>query len=185
MMTNREQLNSCRSVDLAAYLDGELGSVGVDAVEQHLAECTACTAELNEQKHFLRSLDMLRDEKPVEIPADFTKKIVAKAESSVSGLRGPRERFNAIFICVGLGLFVLFTIGTDAGQWAENFGGRLLAIAGFVAETIFSLVLGVAMIVRSFATQFGSEASLLALVSVAIAFMLVFLSRRLVRFDRA
>ena len=157
-------------------------------MERHVTTCPDCSAELNDQKNFLRSLDVLKDEKPLKLPADFTKKVVANAESSVAGLRGDRERFNAVFICAGLSLFVLFAISSDGGKWAStavDSGGRGFTVAGLVLQAILSFVLGVSMVIRSFVTQFGSVALLVALVSVFAAFVLVFLSRRLLRFDRA
>ena len=85
--------NECPRTELAAYIDGELSPREALELEMHLAVCQDCAAELNEQKKLLCALDfVLESERKIELPADFTKIIVTKAQSNVSGLRSPRER---------------------------------------------------------------------------------------------
>ena len=112
-----EQMNirgfECPSEEIAAYIDGEIELVRESELDVHFAACPICSDELNQQKEFLCRLNSsLKQEGDLELPANFTKLIVVNAESTVSGLRRPRERFNAIFICAGLFLFVLFALGT-------------------------------------------------------------------------
>ena len=75
----------------------------------HLAHCPACAEELNEQKKMLCALDiaLIEDEKEFELPENFTRVVVANAESSVGGLRQPQERFKTLFVCAALFLLVL------------------------------------------------------------------------------
>src|SRR5664279_3152743 len=111
----------CPSDEIASYIDGELDLTRELELDAHFRECSICTDELNQQKQFVCSLDLsLKHERELELPANFTKTIVANAESTVSGLRRPRERFNAIFICAGLFLFVLFALGTNTGSYFEE-----------------------------------------------------------------
>src|SRR5438445_5520441 len=113
-MTGQTQIRvfECPTDEIAAYIDGEMDAAREFELETHLAACEICSLELNQQKQFLASLNSsLKHEGDLELPANFTKLIVANAESTVSGLRRPRERFNAMFICAGLFLFALFALG--------------------------------------------------------------------------
>src|SRR5687767_7691259 len=91
----------CPSPELSAYIDGELSPREELELEVHLAECRTCADELNLQKSFLNALDSsLDDEIEIPLPKNFTKSVVANAESRVNGLRHPHEWRNAAFICV-------------------------------------------------------------------------------------
>ena len=146
---------NCPVEDIAAFIDGELDLVRELELESHFAICSSCTKELNQQKQFLCGLNSgLREE--LELPENFTKRVVANAESTVSGLRRPRERFNAIFICAGLILFVLFAMGADA---AKLFSGTTLLVEkaaivlGFFGHAVYALFVGLSIILRSLASQ--------------------------------
>jgi hypothetical protein len=112
---------------------------------------------LNQQKQFLCGLNSgLQGERELELPANFTKRVVANAESTVSGLRRPRERFNAIFICSALALFVLFASGADAARIFEGISlifEKIAIVGGFFGHAIYALFVGVAIILRSLASQ--------------------------------
>lgn len=179
---------SCPVEEIAAYIDGELDALREREMECHFAACEPCSRELNYQKQFLCSLNAsLKEEKDLDLPADFTKLIVANAESTVSGLRRPRERFNAAFICVGLALFILFALGTDS---ARLFGAltdaldKSAAVAGIVGGLVSSVFLGLAIILRSLASQvdFGALAVLALLIAFAAAFM--FAAQKAIRLRR-
>src|SRR5258708_23340088 len=132
----------CPSDEIAAYIDGEMDAAREFELEAHLTVCETCSLELNQQKQFLAGLNSsLKHEAEIELPANFTKLIVANAESTVSGLRRPRERFNAIFICAGLFLFALFALGTEAGptfDGVSNIFDQIAAVGGFFGLIISS-----------------------------------------------
>src|SRR5690349_12215641 len=114
-MTEQGNIFNCPSYEIAAYIDGELDQSRELELSMHFAACDVCSQELNQQKQFLCELDAgLKGE--IELPSDFAKTVIANAESTVSGLRRPRERFNALFICAALSLFALFALGPDAGK---------------------------------------------------------------------
>ncbi len=161
-----EKFCSLRS-DLAAYLDGELAAREEFALEAHLAACAACRTELNEQKKLLCVLNFaLDDEKTFELPANFTRVIVANAESKVSGLRRPQERSQALFVCAGL--FALVAVLGLSGESATvlkafaSFAEQFLAVANFVFRLFYDIALGAAIILRSIGSQliFNSTVSL-------------------------
>lgn len=176
-MFNEATLSTCPSDEISAYIDGELSPQRELELDLHFASCKPCNSELNELKQFLRSLDdSLRTEGDLDLPKDFTKVIVANAESSVTGLRRPRERFNAVFICAGLSLFVLFALG---GQ-AETFLDQFTAVGSFFGRLIYSFFIGLAIIVRSVASQSEFGLSAVAFLSILFAGFSLYVSRRVV-----
>ena len=187
-VTQKPEFN-CPSCEIASYIDGELEPARELELEAHFASCPTCTNELYQQRQFLCGLNAsLKNEGELELPADFTKRIVANAESTVSGLRRPRERFNALFICAGLALFVLFTLGVEAGNVFGGFAAvidKLSAVGNFIAHFVYSILIGLMVIVRSFSSQF----QLSSLMSVAIigvfAVAALIVSRMVIRLRRA
>ncbi len=72
----------CPGGEIGAYIDGEVSPADETALEQHFAVCGICRAELNQQKTFLFVLNAsLETETELELPKNFTKTIVANAES--------------------------------------------------------------------------------------------------------
>jgi len=112
-----EVLDTCPSEEIGAYLDAELPADRASALEAHLASCQICRVELNSQKAFLLALSRsLEKEEPIQLPKDFTRTIVTKAESSVSGLRKRSERIAAFAIAVLL--LIVAAVGF-AGDWGR------------------------------------------------------------------
>ncbi len=178
----------CPSFEIAAYIDGELDPVRESELELHLASCTECAEEMNLKKQFLCSLNSsLKNDTEIELPANFTKTIVANAEGSVSGLRRPRERFNAIFICSTLLLFGLFALGAGAGGFLDTMLGvteKSVAVVSFVGRIAYSVLIGVNVLLRAFSTQ-TQIPSFVSVIAVALSCVLfVVLSRRFLRFPR-
>lgn len=148
----------CPSFEIAAYLDGELDAHRESELDSHFTSCTACLTELNHQKNFLNQLNSrLSNENDFELPKDFTRQIVANAESSVAGLRRPRERFNAIFIITAFLLFVLFAMGAEAGNVLAGLTSALeqsAAVGGFFGRIVYSFFVGVVVVLRTLAAPF-------------------------------
>lgn len=180
---------SCPTDEISAYIDGEIDLARELELDGHFAECEACSFELNQQKQFLRNLDAsLRNQLEMELPANFTKQIVANAESTVSGLRRPRERFNALFICAGLLLFVLFSLGAEAGklfQGASLIVEQTAAVGSFFGHLIYSVFVGAAIILRTLAGPFQLGVAAILLMAMAFAVFSWFLSRRVLSTRRA
>lgn len=188
MMIN-ETKKACLTDDIAAYVDGELTPDREIEMDIHFAACSACLNELNEQKRFLRQLEFsLHEEQHVELPANFTKLVVANAESTVSGLRRPGERYNALFICVGLSLFVLFASGAEAGRVLSGLtqlADQMTAVVSFFGHLVYSLFLGVVIVLRTLGSHVSIDAlSILALLSICVLIVTA-LSRRVLRAGRA
>ncbi len=188
-MVMRADNFTCPSDEIAAYIDGELTLTRELELDEHFIECSACADELNQQKKFLCQLDLsLKQENDLDLPADFIKTIIANAESTVTGLRHPREQFNAMFICAGLFLFVFFAAGADAGHMLRGFTvafEQVVAVGSFFGHLIYSVFIGVSIILRSFAAQFRYDLAVAVVLTAASAGCLIFISRRVLRMRRA
>ncbi|HVF46149.1 MAG TPA: zf-HC2 domain-containing protein, partial [Pyrinomonadaceae bacterium] len=156
-MLNESTIKSqCSPDEIAAYIDGELDPAREVEMDAHFSLCRDCVRELNQQKQFLCSLSSaLGNDGEVELPPGFTKLIVANAESNVNGLRRPTEVYNAVFICAGLALFVLFALGSETNgifDRALTFLDQIGAVGGFIGRIVYSMFHGAAVIVRSLAS---------------------------------
>jgi anti-sigma factor RsiW len=179
----------CPPAEIAAYLDGELDQRREAELEAHIAGCATCHTELNEQRRFLCTLTAgLKQEAGLELPPEFAKRVVANAESTVAGLRRPRERFNAVFICAALGLFGLFALGPDANRVIGvtlSLVDQLAAVGGFVGRLVYALFVGVAVVLRSAAAPFESDKLVLVAIGLILGVLVVFASHRGLRILRA
>ena len=165
--------SDCPSEEIGAYLDAELSPERAAALEDHFAECAVCRDELNSQKAFLLELSRsLEAGASLELPKNFARAVVTKAESSVTGLRKRSERIAA-FSIIGV-LVLLAVIGfagdpsraySDAARPLGNVGafldiaaGLLYSVAfavGFVAKKVFSGTVGSALLIVAVAAVAG------------------------------
>ena len=121
-------------------------------LELHFSVCKTCAAEFNEQKKLLCALDFALDEKPeFALPEDFTRTVVIKAESNVSGLRRREERFRALFLCASLFLLIIFGLGSETEAVFSTFAvfiEQIFAVGGFVVHLIFDIAFALTAILR-------------------------------------
>lgn len=145
--------NNCPREEISLYLDGELSSNEELGMEKHFSECPICLEEFNSQKKMLSALDFAFDEREeIELPKNFTKVVVTKAESSVKGLRSKEERFRALMLCFALFLLLIAVFGFESRQISPivtEFGNRVLAIGGFLFHLTFDISVGIAVILRT------------------------------------
>lgn len=188
MVPSTPENAACPRDEIASYIDGELSPTDETAFEKHLSGCDVCRSELRNQKQFLFALNAsLESERDIPLPKNFTRTIVANAESRVSGLRRPRERFTAIFICAALFFFALFALGGEAEPMWRAFGSvaeKMLAVGGFVLRFVFNISLGVAIVARSLFSHINLWWALaLSLIVLCASALLVF-SRSVIRNSR-
>lgn len=180
----------CPREEISLYLDGELSSNDEILLEKHLAQCEICLFELNLQKQMLSALDFAFDKKSeIELPKDFTKVVVTKAESGVSGLRCKEERFQALFLVFGLFSLLALGISAESGRIFSNLNGigsQVLAIGGFLAHLFFDISFGIAVILRSLSQKiiFSSEFIVL-LIGCLLSVLLITFPRFVYKFSRA
>lgn len=180
---------TCPRAKLAFYVDGELLPQEELELEAHLAHCRSCAAELNEQKKLLFALDSaLEDEKEFALPADFTKVVVARAQSKVSGLRSPHERLKALFVCLSLTLLVLLGLGGDVKTVFNTFvkfTDRIIHVGSFIFHLTYDVSIGTAVILRSLGSQFASNIAVdLIFLGASVFVFLLLISRLLIRENR-
>ncbi len=111
---------ACGCSDVAAYLDGELGVAESASFESHLKACAPCAAALAGQQRLLLLLDAAfsrAQHRHVEVPADFTRVAVARAQSDMTRVRRPSEKGRALALCLALGAAAFALLG--AGFWGE------------------------------------------------------------------
>lgn len=173
--------NECRRDDIAAYVDGELTPGEELELEMHFAVCPDCADELNQQKKLLCALDFALEEKEFELPENFTKVVVANAESRVSGLRGSKEKFNALAICSALLLLILIALGGDAKNFFAASGklfDQFFAVGAFVGHLFYDIAVGTIVILRSLVFQFVfNSAAALAIIAFLTGFSALVFSR--------
>lgn len=183
-LPNRNSENECPRRELAAYIDGELLLREELDLETHLAECKLCASELNEQKRLLFALDFaLEGEKEFELPENFTKIVVANAESRVNGLRCPRERFNAVFVIAALFLLFILGLGGETRTVFDaslKFGEQVLAVAGFALHLIYDAAVAASIILRFLCSQFVYHSAFSTAFFIGFFFVSLFVLSRLV-----
>lgn len=180
----------CLRAPLVAYVDGELTPSEELELEMHLAICPSCAAELNEQKKLLRALDFaLEDKKEILLPANFTQIIVANAQSNVSGLRSPRERFKAFLVCSALLFLGLLGFNGESATVFNTFlktADQFAAVFSFIFHLIYDISIGTAVILRSLGNQFvGNSAIAPAFLAAFFFVSLLAISRLFIRYQRA
>jgi Putative zinc-finger len=154
----------CPSGEISSYIDGELSPVRELELERHFLSCETCLAELNLQKKFLIALDhALEGEEEIALPVNFTKVVVANAESRVSGLRRRSERFNALFVCAGLFLVIVFALGASGSNTTldgiEVVFDKVSAIGLFIFHVAYDIAIGALSILRSLSSHLILDSS--------------------------
>lgn len=186
--TSKNQ-SGCPRIDIAAYIDGELSPREEIDLELHFAGCLTCSAELNEQKKLLCALDLaLENEDQIDLPENFTKVVVANAESNVQGLRCPRERNRALLVCAALFGLIFIGLGAETSQTFAAFGTiteKFIAVGGFFVHLVHDISIAAAVIFRAFSLQFVFNSTVSA-VLLGICFVVSFLifSRLMSRYRR-
>lgn len=182
--------NSCPRGEIAAYIDGELSASAEMNLEKHFTVCADCLAEFNEQKKLLNALDFALDEKnEIVLPENFAKTVVVRAESNVSGLRRPEERFRALFLCAFLFLLIILGLGSEAEavfSAATLFVEQIFAVAGYTIHLIFDIAVALTTILRMISGQIIFSPIFAILAFAVFLISLIYLSTRLLAlFDRS
>jgi hypothetical protein len=175
----------CPTGELSALLDGELSSLAETRIEEHLAVCGDCRSQLNEHKRLLSALNFAFDEDAGALPpAGFSKLIITRAESGVTGLRCRNERRTALRILVTVTLIgVLFSLYPLLNNSTAllNLWDGLFVLLNFTAVFIKDFGLGAAVIVKNLSQQFSLDSRIVgALIMCAIVLTLIATLKRLV-----
>src|SRR5690606_19200712 len=95
----------------------------------------------------------------------FAKIVTATAESSVNGVRGRREIFiaSAAISIIAAGSLLLLGSGTSLGSGIIE---KAVAVASAAGHAMYSLALGIAIMVKAVTGGAGSFPALLAVAAV-------------------
>jgi anti-sigma factor RsiW len=177
----------CEQGLIGAYVDGELDADLVLRLENHLQDCADCQFELRAHRLFVCELEAtLNKSGDIPVPADFSRRVAARARSDMSGVRTRSENRKALAICMLLALsgFALLGAATRHAVFlvAGKFVTKVLSLIEFVATSVYDAVIGLVVIfkVLSGKIQSGSSGPLLVLLAVAV----LVLSRLLSHYHR-
>jgi len=185
MATAQERL--CEQNLIGAYVDGELPADLTLRLEEHLNDCADCQFELRAHRLFVCELDAVLTRKGgIPVPADFSRRIAARATSDMSGVRTHSEHRKALVICLLLALSGFALLGATARYavfvFAETFATKIFSLVEFIATSVYDAAVGVVVIfkVLSGKVQSGSSGPLLVLLAAAV----LVLSRLLSHYHR-
>lgn len=177
--------------DVAAYLDGELEARACAQFERHLKHCAACSSSLREQRRVLCVLDVAFDggRRTLDLPANFTEVVAARARADMNGVRGGAERRRALWLCAGLAFLSFLLLG---GRTGELFApvGRAARATGAALDMFFRSVVEAgaasAMMLRVLGGQLtGAPGPVRVALYLALASSLALLFRLISNYHRA
>jgi anti-sigma factor RsiW len=181
----------CRTEDVAAYLDGELGGSASESFEAHLKTCARCATELRMQRQLLCTLDLAFSEPSFELPRNFSRVVAAHAESDLSGMRKKSERRRAFQLCAALALLSFALLGAASGALVFQPARSFLRLAGSLLDLVWRALYdagtGAAVIVRVVGRALILAPHGLGLVLVVLPFViaLALLPRLIANYHRA
>lgn len=181
----------CDGNDIAAYLDGELHPEDESRIEVHFSACRRCRDELELQKEILSAIDSAMESpgQGLEVPPNFARIVTVNAESSISGIRAPGERFKAAFIGAALLLLITASLSTHAGMSAyvaaEKTAVKIFAVIGIFVHSTLDLVIGIGVVLRCFGQGVFFSSVLSGAVTLTLfGLSLLMLSKLIVRDNR-
>lgn len=166
---------------IVAYLDGELTGDEVADFERHVAACAGCARDLAEQRRVLCALNLALMNRPdAALPRDFSRVVIARAQSDMGGVRARVERRLALKICLGLAVCAALLPLVGFAVVASSAG--VLAMIWRAASETAS---GATVVLRAVGRQllFDSPASGVA-VMLLFAALLALLPRLIINYHR-
>ena len=143
----------CPREEIGAFLDGELSADQEAVFETHIASCPDCREELNLQRSFLIALNgSLEENADIQIPKDFTRNIISRAESDLSGIRSRSERVVALSIA---GILILMAAAALGGEFSSVIRParaaieKLSGLCEVVGHISYRFVFGTMAVLRS------------------------------------
>ena len=169
------QNNTCIADDITAFIDGELSPDNEAVFERHLAECQNCRRELNEQKIFLSAVNAsLESRETITVPINFTRTIIANAESNVSGLRDPSERSPAIWICSIILMMSIFAVGVESLGIFSKIAQTATVLVDFAANIFNTITVASGVVMRSFAAASSVESPVFIYLAAAVFILSIY-----------
>jgi predicted anti-sigma-YlaC factor YlaD len=180
----------CHSEQIAAYLDGELDGDSSFRLEEHIKECSRCTAELTEQRRLLCAFDSaLGQSGELPLPRNFARIVAAHAESDMRGVREHAEHKRALRYCALLAVASFALLGAASSNLVFGVGRALVhrvsGVFDLVWTTAYDAVAGMAVISRVVSKGFIPQSHLVGFVAfLLLALAVVLLSRLIANYHR-
>lgn len=181
---------SCQRDQIAAYLDGELDAVVCALLEEHLKLCSACSAELADQRLLLCTLaSTFGSASNLPLPTDFARLVAARAESDMSGVRDRREHRLALRLCAALAITAFALLGVASSKVVLHFVGQLIGHVAGVFDlgwtAAYDAVAGLTIVSRMLSKVFIPGSLLVGLiVFLLLGLVLLLLSRLIAHHNR-
>jgi len=185
------QLKICDQNLIGAYVDGELDADLTLRLEEHLTDCADCQFELRAHRLFVCELDSVLHTRSAEIPvpADFSRRVAARATSDMSGVRTCSENRKALAICLVLALAGFALVGTAARDIfflvSERLVSKIFAVLGLLASTLYDAVTGLVVVIRFLGRRVIVETGSLWPMLGLLAFGVLVLSRLISNYHRS
>ena len=176
---------------IGAYVDGELDADLTVRLEEHLKDCADCQFELRAHRLFVCELDSVLHTRSADIPvpADFSRRVAARATSDMSGVRTRSENRKALAICLVLALAGFALVGTAARDIffivSEKLVSKIFAVLGVLASTVYDAVTGLVVVVRVLGRRVIVETGSLWPMLGLLAFGVLVLSRLISNYHRS
>ena len=120
---------------LNSYIDHTLGRETAQQIEEHLKSCSACREEYLKLKQVVSALNSISIQ-PVPVPADFTKKIMAKISRKEIQIQSSwMDHLKNRIAIPSLSLPRLFL--SFPRKWESIFSFRLIGVAAAAALVVF------------------------------------------------
>lgn len=179
-------VEGCNTEEIVSYLDGELEAASLASLEEHLATCASCTAELQTQRRLLRELDfVLADDASVEMPKNFAQVVAARAQADLSGVRDRKERRRAVRLCMLLAAVSVALLGGAAASESVLAPLRAIwrggaALITFLGHALYNAGAGFAVISRGIGGHLVFESRPVSVVVFLLFASALFMLRRLI-----
>ena len=178
---------NCDVEKIAGFIEGDLEPADRALLEQHVAECQSCSAELKSQQSFMCELESaLANASDLSVPANFAKVVAVRAESDMRGLRNSSEHRKALRLCLILALSAFVLLGAASSKAvllnAQSVLSKVFAVLGFLGKAGYDFVASFAIILRVLSRGLIEDSSFagwtaLLLVAFAIALLTLLISR--------
>ena len=157
------------------FLEKELPFSQSQKVEEHLATCAKCREAAEARKVFLQCAESLPD---LEIPADFSKQVMAKILPERVSLLGWIIAFASGFASLVLALFILFVVNAQPlPSLLLSYSRSLLNSIGNISLLVFKffklVLLSIKILPQAGKELFKSFSSLTTLISPPVQVIII------------
>lgn len=177
----------CETEKIAAFIDGDLDSTELAALEEHIKQCSHCASELQAQRLFMCELDSaLASKFELEVPPNFARVVAVHAESDMRGVRDRKEHTKALRFCIILALAAFALLGVASSKAVilsvRSLAGKVFGVFGIFGRTAFDAAAGFTVVSRVVSRGLISDSRLaglagLLLIVLAIAVLSLLISR--------